>query len=103
MCQLTVCAGSGRHASPATFSGLLCPPPRSTKIGAASIPKVQAPASDHELAARQSALQAEAAELLEVLDRSGIFTNIGQLEVTGSYISNLMCWRELDVMLLVGS
>ena len=63
---------------------------------------MQAPASDHELAARQSALQAEAAELLEELDRSGIFSDIGPVEVTGSYISNLMCWRDLDVMLLVG-
>jgi hypothetical protein len=63
---------------------------------------VQAPASDHELAARQSALQAEAAELLDELDRSGVFADIGPVEVTGSYISNLMCWRDLDVMLLVG-
>ena len=63
---------------------------------------VRAPASDDELAARQSALQAEAAALLDELDRSGIFSDIGPPEVTGSYISNLMCWRELDVMLLVG-
>jgi hypothetical protein len=63
---------------------------------------VQAPASDNELAARQSALQAEAAELLDELDRSGVFADIGPVEVTGSYISNLMCWRDLDVMLLVG-
>ena len=63
---------------------------------------MQAPASDQDLAARQSALQAEAAELLDELDRSGVFTDIGPLEVTGSYISNLMCWRDLDVMLLVG-
>jgi hypothetical protein len=63
---------------------------------------VQAPASDDELAARQSALQAEAAALLDELDRSGIFSDIGPLEVTGSYISNLMCWRDLDVSLLVG-
>ena len=60
------------------------------------------PASDDELAARQSALQAEAAELLGELDRSEIFSAIGPVEVTGSYISNLMCWRDLDVMLLVG-
>ena len=64
---------------------------------------VRAPASDDELAARQSALQAEAAALLEELDRSGIFSDIGPPEVTGSYISNLMCWRELDVGLLVGA
>jgi hypothetical protein len=64
---------------------------------------VRAPASDDELAARQSALQAEAAALLDELDQSGIFSDIGPLEVTGSYISNLMCWRELDVGLLVGA
>ncbi|HEX5907509.1 MAG TPA: hypothetical protein VFY56_10870 [Propionibacteriaceae bacterium] len=29
--------------------------------------------------------------------------DIGPLEVTGSYISHLMCWRDLDVMLLVGA
>ena len=64
---------------------------------------VRAPASDDELAARQSALQAEAAALLDELDRSGIFSDIGPPEVTGSYISNLMCWRELDVCFLVGA
>ena len=48
------------------------------------------------------ALQAEAAALLDELDRSGIFSDIGPLEVTGSYISGLMCWRDLDVGLLVG-
>ena len=48
-------------------------------------------------------LHAEAAALLNELDRSGVFTRIGPLEVTGSYISHLMCWRDLDVMLLVGA
>ena len=66
-------------------------------------PLVQAPASDTELAARQSMLHAEAAALLNELDRSGVFADIGPLEVTGSYISHLMCWRDLDVMLLVGA
>jgi hypothetical protein len=66
-------------------------------------PIVQEPASDAELAARQSALRAEAAALLDELDQSEVFSDIGQLEVTGSYISNLMCWRDLDVGLLVGA
>ena len=48
------------------------------------------------------ALQAEAAALLDELDRSGVFSDSGPLEVTGSYISGLMCWRELDVMVLIG-
>jgi hypothetical protein len=59
--------------------------------------------SDEELAARQSALRAEAAALLDELNQSGIFTDIGPLAVTGSYVSRLMCWHELDVMLLVGA
>jgi hypothetical protein len=63
---------------------------------------VQAPASDDELAARQSALHAEATALLDELARSGVFSDIGPLEVTGSYVSELMCWRELDLGLLVG-
>jgi hypothetical protein len=65
-------------------------------------PIVRTPASDAELVARQSALRAEAAALLDELDRSGVFTGLGPLEVTGSYISNLMCWRDLDVGILVG-
>jgi hypothetical protein len=58
--------------------------------------------ADGELAARQSALQAEATALLDELDQSGVFAGLVPLEVTGSYISNLMCWRDLDVGLLVG-
>jgi hypothetical protein len=64
---------------------------------------VTTPAADEELAARQSALQVEAAALLDELDQAGVFTDIGPLEVTGSYVSNLMCWRELDVGVLVGT
>jgi hypothetical protein len=63
---------------------------------------VRTPAADEELAARQSALHAEAASLLDELDRSGVFADVGPVEVTGSYVSNLMCWRDLDVGLLVG-
>lgn len=48
-------------------------------------------------------LHAEATALLDELDRSGVFADIGPFEVTGSYISHLMCWRDLDVMLLVGA
>jgi hypothetical protein len=66
-------------------------------------PNVRAPANDTELAARQSALLAEAAALIDELDRSGVFSDIGPLEVTGSYVSHLMCWRDLDVGLLVGA
>jgi hypothetical protein len=54
-------------------------------------------APDQELARRQAELQAEAAEVFEELDRY-----VGPLLVTGSYVSGLMCWRDLDVMRLVG-
>jgi hypothetical protein len=64
---------------------------------------VQTPASDHELAARQVALHVEADALLEELGVSGVFRDPGPLEVTGSYISQLMCWREVDLGLLVGA
>jgi hypothetical protein len=63
---------------------------------------VTTPTAEEQLAARQSALQLEAAALLDELGQAGTFTDIGPLEVMGSYISNLMCWRELDVGLLVG-
>ena len=64
---------------------------------------VQAPVTDEELAARQSALREEATRLLDELDRSRIFDDIGPLAVTGSYVSELMCWRDLDVGLLAGA
>jgi hypothetical protein len=48
-------------------------------------------------------LQAEAAALLDELDRSGVFADVGPLALAGSYVSGLMCWPEVDVMLLVGA
>ena len=54
-------------------------------------------ASDEALARRQAELQAEAAEVLEELDGY-----IGPLLATGSYVSGLMCWRDLDIMMLAG-
>jgi hypothetical protein len=59
--------------------------------------------SDDELSARQSLLRQEAAALLEELDRSGILAEIGPLALAGSYVSELMSWRDLDVMLRVGA
>jgi hypothetical protein len=103
MCRLTLCA------SPATrhIRNIHWPRPLLLKINNCWLallasPIVRTPASDAELVARQSALRAEAAALLDELDRSGVFTGLGPLEVTGSYISNLMCWRDLDVGILVG-
>jgi hypothetical protein len=60
------------------------------------------PASDEDLLARQSALQAEAREVLAGLDLAALAADVGPLLVTGSFVSGLMCWRELDVMVLAG-
>jgi hypothetical protein len=60
-------------------------------------------AGDDELSARQSLLRQEAAALLEELDRSEILAEIGPLALAGSYVSELMSWRDLDVMLRVGA
>ena len=61
------------------------------------------PASDEQLLARQSALQAEAREVLAGLDLAALTAGIGPPLVTGSFVSGLMCWREVDVMVLAGS
>jgi hypothetical protein len=59
-------------------------------------------ASDQELLARQAALQAEGAEVLAGLDLGSLFGHVGPVLVVGSYVSGLMCWRDLDVVLLAG-
>jgi hypothetical protein len=41
--------------------------------------------------------------LLEELDRSGILAETGPRALAGSYVSELMSWRDLDVMLCVGA
>jgi hypothetical protein len=63
---------------------------------------VDPPASDGELSARQCALQDEAREVLAELDLAALFADIGPLLMAGSFVSGLMCWRELDVMVLAG-
>lgn len=60
------------------------------------------PAPDAELLARQSALQAGAAELLAGLDLAALVADIGPLLLAGSVVSGLMVWPEIDVMLLAG-
>jgi hypothetical protein len=59
-------------------------------------------ASDQELLARQEALQAEATEVLAELDLGQLFADVGPVLVVGSYLSGLMCWRDLDVCVLAG-
>jgi hypothetical protein len=63
---------------------------------------MNSPASDEELSARQCALQEEAREVLARLDLATLVADIGPLLVTGSFVSGLMCWRDLDVMVLAG-
>jgi hypothetical protein len=60
-------------------------------------------ASDEELAARQAALQAEAAEVLAGLDLAAVVVDIGPMLLVGSYVSGLMSWPDLDIMVHVGA
>ena len=59
------------------------------------------PASDEELLARQSALQAEARQVLAELDLAALVAG-RPLLLAGSFVSGLMCWPEVDVMVLAG-
>jgi hypothetical protein len=56
--------------------------------------------SDEDLWARQAALQAEAAAILADLDLAAILGDVGPMLLAGSYVSGLMCWPDLDVMVL---
>jgi hypothetical protein len=55
---------------------------------------------DSDLIARATSLQADAAEVLGSLDT--LFEGIGTPIPTGSFVSGLMVWRDLDVMVLGG-
>ena len=55
---------------------------------------------DDELDARQAALQAEGREVLASLGR--LLDGVGEPITTGSFVSGLMAWRDLDVMVLGG-
>lgn len=59
--------------------------------------------SDEDLWARQAALQAEAGAVLADLDLTTIVADVGPMLLTGSYISGLMCWPDLDIMVLAGA
>ena len=61
------------------------------------------PSSDDDLLARQSALQAEAREVLAELKLAALVADIGPMLLAGSFVSGLMCWREIDVMVLAGA
>jgi hypothetical protein len=60
------------------------------------------PASDAELLSRQAALQDEARELLAELDLATLVADIGPMLLAGSFVSGLMCWPEVDVMVQAG-
>src|SRR5688572_21049741 len=55
------------------------------------------------LLARQDALQAEARAVLDHLDLAALVADLGPLLPTGSFVSGLMSWRDLDLMLEVGA
>jgi predicted ATPase len=63
---------------------------------------VTSPSSDADLDARQAALQAEAQDLLAAPDLAALLADIGPPLFAGSFVSGLMCWREVDVMVLAG-
>jgi hypothetical protein len=58
--------------------------------------------ADEDLRDRQRALQAEAAALLTDLDVAGTLADLGPVLLVGSYVSGLMVWPDLDVMVHVG-
>ena len=59
--------------------------------------------ADEDLLARQSALQQQARGVLAGLDLAALVAGTGSLLVTGSFVSGLMCWPEVDVMVHAGS
>jgi hypothetical protein len=61
------------------------------------------PAPDEELLVRQAALQAEATAVLADLDLAAVVAGTGPMLLAGSYVSGLMCWPEVDVMVHVGA
>ncbi|HEX5729932.1 hypothetical protein [Microbacterium sp.] len=56
---------------------------------------------DDELEARQAALQAEGRQMLACV--GPLLNGVGEPITTGSFVSGLMVWRDLDVMVLGGS
>jgi hypothetical protein len=58
--------------------------------------------SADDLLRRQDMLQAEADELLAEAGLVRLLESVGPVLLTGSYVSGLMSWREVDVMALVG-
>jgi hypothetical protein len=57
---------------------------------------------DEHLLRRQAALQEDAQDVLDELDLEARLADFGSMSLTGSFVSGLMVWRELDVMFLGG-
>lgn len=60
----------------------------------------QLPAPDDVLESRQAALQAEGRRLLDELAVERVLAQVGAVRYTGSFVSGLMSWPDLDVMVL---
>ncbi len=58
---------------------------------------------DESLLARQAALQDEAEHVLAGLDLVALLGDTGPVLLCGSYVSGLMCWPEIDVMVHAGA
>jgi hypothetical protein len=95
--------GPHRARAEPTPTGAVMASGRPSAVGPGRKALLMSPASIARLLARQSLLQAEARALLADLDLAAQLADVGPPLVTGSFVSGLMCWRELDVMLLVGS
>jgi hypothetical protein len=60
----------------------------------------QVPAPDDVLDVRQAELQADGRRLLDELAVDRVLAEIGPVRYTGSFVSGLMSWPDLDVMVL---
>ena len=60
-------------------------------------------ATDEELRQRVTTLHEVASVLLADLDSARVLAGLGPVHLTGSYVSDLMNWRDLDVMVHVGA
>jgi hypothetical protein len=67
-----------------------------------SVPVVRS-VPDDDLWVRQAALQAEAAAILVDLDLAATVADVGPMLLAGSYVSGLMCWPDLDVMVFTAA
>lgn len=65
--------------------------------------RVSRSTSDEDLWERQVVLQAEATAILADLDLIAIVADAGPMLLAGSYVSGLMCWPDLDVMVFTGA